>query len=363
MTRLTDPWTDAGPVPARPLPGSAPGSGAPAPQWSTTADLRSDVARAQDDPLAGFEPVADRAARQYARRPALSLWTRSARALGNLFRHDPTPERMAAHARAIQAPVTTGRRIAVVSLRGGAGKTTVSAMMARTFAALRPEPVAAVDLDPALGSLGLRLGGMTLSAPVPGADQLAAALAAMTTTTFEEVSSRMAVSGEDLFHTGPRVAGSPLGNAAATTLLSGLSRYFPVTVLDCPTGPESPDAAATLARSHAAVFVVPATPAGVDEAAGYLRHWLQDPFLSSVPVAAAVVATGAHGVLDPLAQAAALSRSGVLSVALRHDRHLATGVGVSLPLARPENRMAVAELSGRVLDLANHVHDARGGHR
>jgi MinD-like ATPase involved in chromosome partitioning or flagellar assembly len=355
MTRLTDPWTDAGPVPARPLPGSA---DVP---WSTPADLRSDVARAQDDPLSGFEPVADRAARQYARRPALSLWTRSARALGNLFRHDPAPERMASHARAIQAPVTTGRRIAVVSLRGGAGKTTVSAMMARTFAALRPEPVAAVDLDPALGSLGLRLGSTTRSAP--GADRLAAELSAMTTTTLAEVTSRMAVSGQDLFHTGPRMAGHPLGDAAATTLLSGLSRYFPVTVLDCPTGPQSPDTAATLARSHAAVFVVPATPAGVDEAAGYLRHWLQDPFLSSVPVAAAVVATDAAGVLDPLAQAAALSRVGVLSVALRHDRHLATGVGVSLPLMRPENRMAVAELSGRVLDLAHNAHHARGGHR
>ena len=57
-----------------------------------------------------------------------------------------------------------------------------------------------------------------------------------------------------------------LGDAAATTLLSGLSRYFPVTVLDCPTGPGSPDTAAALARSHAAVFVLPATPAGVDAA-------------------------------------------------------------------------------------------------
>lgn len=357
MTRLNDPWTDAGPLPDRPLPGSADA------RWSTPVDLRSDVARGQDDPLTGFEPVADRAARQYARRPALSLWARSARALGALFRHDPTPERMAAHARVIQAPVTTGRRIAVVSLRGGAGKTTVSAMMARTFAALRPEPVAAVDLDPALGSLGLRLGSTTLSVPAPGADQLAAELSAMTSATLEEVSSRMAVSGEDLFHTGPRVAGHPLGDAATTALFSGLSRYFPVTVLDCPTGPQSPDAAAALARSHAAVFVTPATPAGIDEATGYLRHWREDPFLSSVPVAAAVVATDAAGVLDPLAQAAALSRVGVLSVALRHDRHLATGVGVSLPLTRPENRMAVAELSGRVLGLANGAGPARGGHR
>ncbi|MEV4900414.1 hypothetical protein AB0K08_03610 [Citricoccus sp. NPDC055426] len=343
-----DPWNDAGPAPARPRPGSAPGDQGDA-LWSSRSELRRDISRSQDDPTTGFESVATRLQRDYSRRPALSLWSRGWRALGGLWGPDRNRDRLAASASAVQSPVTTGRRLAVVSLRGGAGKTTVAALTASTFAALRPEPVAALDLDPALGSLGLRLGHR----PSSGADQMAADLAALETTTFDAVTSRMAAGRNDLYYTGPRVTGRPLGEAAATTLLSGLSRYFPVTVIDCPTGPEHPDTAAVLTRAHAAVFVLPATAAGVDEAAGYLRHWLTDPFLSAIPVVAAVVGTGRDAVLDPLAQAGALTRVGVGAVAIRHDRHIAGGVGITLPLILPENRLAAAELSAQALAAAN----------
>ena len=350
-----DPWNDAGPAPSRPRPGSGPAGDGSEALWSTRSDLRADVHRAQDDPSTGFESVAARVQRDYAHRPALSLWSRGWRSLGGLWRHDRSGDRLAASAKAVQSPVTTGRRIAVVSLRGGAGKTTVTALAAATFAALRPEPVAALDLDPACGSLGLRLGNRA----APGADAFAAGLAALESTTFDAVSSQMAHGDNDLYYTGPRVTGQPLGGAAATTLLSGLSRYFPVTVIDCPTGPAHPDTTAVLTRAHAAVFVVPATAAGVDEASGYLRHWQSDPFLSAIPVVAAVVGIERDSVLDPLAQAAALTRLGVGAVALRHDRHIGSGVGITVPLIRPENRLAAAELSAQALAAAN----AAGGHR
>lgn len=354
-TAPLDPWNDAGPAPSRPRPGTGQAGDGGEALWSTRTDLRQDLHRAQDDPATGFESVASRIQRDYSRRPALSLWSRGWRALGSLWGHDRTGDRLAASAKVVQSPVTTGRRIAVVSLRGGAGKTAVSALTAATFAALRPEPVAAVDLDPALGSLGLRLGNRATS----GADQIASDLAGMGTTTFESVTALMSPGSNDLYYTGPRVTGRPLGEAAATTLLSGLSRYFPVTVVDCPTGPEHPDTAAVLTRAHAAIFVVPATAAGVDEAAGYLRHWQSDPFLSAIPVVAAVVGTERDAVLEPLAQAAALTRLGVGAVALRHDRHIGSGVGITLPLIRPENRLAAAELSAQALAAANAQQGAR----
>lgn len=344
-----DPWNDAGPAPVRPRAGTGRAGDSDDALWSTRTALRQDLHRAQDDPSVGFESVASRVQRDYSRRPALTLWSRGWRALGGLWGHDRTGDRLASSAKVVQSPVTTGRRIAVVSLRGGAGKTVVSALTAATFAALRPEPVAALDLDPACGSLGLRLGNR----PAPGADQIAAGLASLEATTFDSVTALLAPGSNDLYYTGPRVTGRALGEAAATTLLSGLSRYFPVTVIDCPTGPEHPDTAAVLTRAHAAVFVVPATAAGVDEAAGYLRHWQTDPFLSAIPVVAAVVGTSRNGVLDPLAQAAALTRIGVGAVALRHDRHIGGGVGITLPLIRPENRLAAAELSAQALAAAN----------
>ncbi|MGO1886111.1 MAG: hypothetical protein ACTH3G_12215, partial [Citricoccus sp.] len=122
-----DPWNDAGPAPARPRPGSAPGDAGDA-MWSSRSDLRGDMSRAQDDPASGFESVAARVQRDYSRRPALSLWARGWRALAGLWGPDRTGDRLAASAAAVQAPVTTGRRIAVVSLRGGAGRTTVAAL-------------------------------------------------------------------------------------------------------------------------------------------------------------------------------------------------------------------------------------------
>ena len=61
-------------------------------------------------------------------------------------------------AEAAQAPVTTGRRIAVVSVRGGAGRSTVTALLGSVFAARRADHVLVADADPDHGSLAWRLG-------------------------------------------------------------------------------------------------------------------------------------------------------------------------------------------------------------
>ncbi|MEU5577629.1 hypothetical protein ABZ791_11540 [Streptomyces huasconensis] len=61
-------------------------------------------------------------------------------------------------AREVQRPVITGRVIAVTSIRGGVGKSTVSALLARTFNHYRHDPVLALEADAALGTLPVRLG-------------------------------------------------------------------------------------------------------------------------------------------------------------------------------------------------------------
>lgn len=357
-----DPWADpAGPDDGRSRSAAAPRQvpGFVQADWSSRGQMRQDLARAQDDRRTGFEPVSGALSRRVGDRPALSLVARAARSAGNLFRHDPTAERLQSAARGVQAPVTTGRRIAVVSLRGGAGKTTVAALLGRTYASLRPEPVAALDLDPGVGALALRLSDpSTAGVPVPSVDQLAAGLEGLPQVNQQGVTSLMGQAPDELHLTGPRTAGGPLGRARLTSTLATVSRFFPVTVVDCPTGLDHPDTAHVLTQAHAAVFAVPATATGVDEAAGYLRHWLQDPFLSAIPVAAVVTASDRASDLDPLAQAAALTRVGVMAGALRYDRHLAGGVGIRLPLIRPENRRATAELASGILAEANRQ---RGG--
>ncbi|KAA1249876.1 AAA family ATPase [Mycobacterium simiae] len=58
--------------------------------------------------------------------------------------------------RRIRAPKDTMYAIAVVTLKGGAGKTTVTATLGQVFASIRADGVLAVDADPDAGDLPLR---------------------------------------------------------------------------------------------------------------------------------------------------------------------------------------------------------------
>ncbi|HUG85191.1 MAG TPA: MinD/ParA family protein, partial [Euzebya sp.] len=51
----------------------------------------------------------------------------------------------------------TGRRIAVISRKGGVGKTTTTLMIGHTLAAVRPDRVIAIDGNPDAGTLGHRV--------------------------------------------------------------------------------------------------------------------------------------------------------------------------------------------------------------
>ncbi|MHC9295449.1 hypothetical protein ACRCUN_23555 [Mycobacterium sp. LTG2003] len=56
----------------------------------------------------------------------------------------------------IRAPKNAMYAVAVLTLKGGAGKTTVSSTLGQVFASLRPDGVLAVDVDPAAGDLDTR---------------------------------------------------------------------------------------------------------------------------------------------------------------------------------------------------------------
>jgi putative peptide zinc metalloprotease protein len=57
----------------------------------------------------------------------------------------------------VKAPVAGCRRIAVVSRKGGVGKTTTTLMLGHTFASYRGDRVIALDGNPHAGSLGYRV--------------------------------------------------------------------------------------------------------------------------------------------------------------------------------------------------------------
>jgi putative peptide zinc metalloprotease protein len=57
----------------------------------------------------------------------------------------------------VKSPVQGCRRIAVVSRKGGVGKTTTTLMLGHTFASLRGDRVIALDGNPDAGSLAYRV--------------------------------------------------------------------------------------------------------------------------------------------------------------------------------------------------------------
>ncbi|MDN5880206.1 MAG: nucleotide-binding protein [Arthrobacter sp.] len=330
---ITDPWA---PAPGRRRAGSVPAPGPSAPP-------------AQSSPGTLGAPLENDRRRLSGVRATGGSFPR---ALQMLFGGKHRATQVSQFAAGVQAPVTTGRRIAVVSTRGGAGKTTASALLARTFSALRPDSVCVLDLDPGHGSLALRLGldqAPSLDSIVPeltnGAQPGAAHLAGL-----------LAPAAEGLYATGPRSGsaqrtGAPLLREAASTV----SRYFPITLLDCPTGLQAPETQAALADCHGALFMVPATLSGLDDALAALSRWRANPLLSGLPLTVLVMQQDRSSALQALDQAGRLSRLGFDAHAIGYDRHLAAGALITLPLMLPAHREAATALAARSLELANGV--------
>jgi hypothetical protein len=157
-------------------------------------------------------------------------WRTASRALSG---YRPSRE-LAELAEEIARPLTTGRRIAVVSARGGAGKSAVAALLGSVFAARRHDAVLAADADPDGGSLGWRLGfggGPTLDLVAP---QLLVGGAA----------------ARHLPHTRTGLWYLPGGSARpglARDVTRALTRSFAVCITDC-AGTGAPATAAVLAE-------------------------------------------------------------------------------------------------------------------
>jgi Mrp family chromosome partitioning ATPase len=222
-----------------------------------------------------------------------------------------------------QLPVTTGRRIAVVGARGGAGRTTVAALLASVYAARRADHTLVVDADAGVGSLAWRLSVAADTDPATVGPRLLAAR----TGTLDDVEAVLPA-----VVAGLRVL--PGGAQLPPELIRALSRFFAITVID---GGDAPQADA-----HASVLVTPTTPDGVRSTCAALDAW------AGGPVVVALVARDRtrH---DP---AAALRRYGVPVVALPHDRHLAAGAAIRPDRTRAATRREATRLAGLALTAA-----------
>jgi MinD-like ATPase involved in chromosome partitioning or flagellar assembly len=256
----------------------------------------------------------------------------------------------------LRQPVTTIRRIAVLSGRGGAGKTTLAALVATALAAARPDRVLAVDAAPELGSLAL-VAGAASPRPVAGFGR-----AAPQPQAFEDADPHLGRTDSGLWLlTGPTSADPAprLDLPAYRAAVAALSRFFAVLVTDCGPDPASRLNLGVLEDAHALALVAPATVDGLlstHQAIARLRQ------TSASLVPRTVVVLSSH---SPHTEAVDLERGtrtlasqGVRVARLPYDRHLAAGARLRPQLLGERTTTTVIGLAADLLGFA--VSD-RGG--
>ncbi|MFF0968217.1 MinD/ParA family ATP-binding protein [Streptomyces sp. NPDC003703] len=321
------------PAAARPAAAQYPGS----PQRGATPDSRPVVdkrlAATGGKPRRG-EPFAARALRAVRRTVSSS----AAREVAETT----------AVAEVLQQAVTTGRQIAVTSIRGGSGKTTVAALLSTTYAHYRQDPVLVVEADPALGSLPLRLGAESLrwtTGDLAGLVEPQMSLLDVTGYLVQLPDNAWLLPGSQ------GQVGAMLDTRGYERVMVSLRRYFGVTVVDCETLPAEV-ARTALSAAQARVLTVPATLEGLASTHAVLEWMRGLPRSVTTSTVVLLTETVPHTGLDLDKAAGQLKETGASVRVLPYDRHLAAGGAIRTDLLARATRQAATELAAEVFRLS-----------
>ncbi|GAA5062208.1 MinD/ParA family ATP-binding protein [Nocardia callitridis] len=249
----------------------------------------------------------------------------------------------------IRRQLTTTYQIAVVSVKGGVGRTTTAATLGSTFSRLRPDRVAAIDANPDFGDLATRTSrhpyGLTLR-DLAQSTYLDA---------FSSVQSFTSINNADL-----AVVASPW-TTEATEALSGreyaiatevLRRHYNLLMVDCGTGVLDSATDTVLQTSDAVVVVTPATVGGVTGAVATL-NWLGAHGMQHL-IAKSIVAIVHHRPAKPTVEVSAIEK--LFATAQRptcvvpYDEHLAEGGEIDLRLLEKDTLLAFEDLAAWLAD-------------
>ncbi|TYK43730.1 MinD/ParA family ATP-binding protein [Actinomadura decatromicini] len=241
----------------------------------------------------------------------------------------------------LRRPVGGYRQITVVSVRGGAGKTTMAALLATELARHRPDRVLAIDADAELGSLPLRLG---VRSELSLFD-----LAAQQPRTFEEAAQYLKQTREGLWVLAATRGGRITGEFAFDTYqaaFSTVSRYIAAAVTDCSAGILTDLHRSLLGQSHSVVLVTPGTVDGALSARGALEWFSQGAQRGLLARTVIAMVSHAPQVGADLARAAQmLTAWGTPVVHVPYDRQIATGAAVDFSRLGEATHAAVGRIA------------------
>jgi MinD-like ATPase involved in chromosome partitioning or flagellar assembly len=248
----------------------------------------------------------------------------------------------------VGAPVVGCQRIAVVSLKGGVGKTTTTACLGAIFAEHRGDRVVAVDANPDPGTLAYRIRrdtSYTAKDLLDNMDKLeryadVRAYASQTDLRLEVIASEADPARSEAF-----------GDDDYRELATVLERFYSLVLTDC--GPGLLHSAMRAILPAADQLVVVAAPS-LDGArsASLTLDWLDSHGHGALARSSVVVinAVRERGLVDVDKLQAHFARRCRAVVRIPYDRHLETGAEIVLEELAPATRSAYVELAAAVAD-------------
>jgi MinD-like ATPase involved in chromosome partitioning or flagellar assembly len=248
----------------------------------------------------------------------------------------------------VRAPVLGYRHVAVLSLKGGSGKTTTAVMMGHTFASYRDDRVAAIDASQDVGTLSYRLAEeprASVRTLLDQADQMHRY--ADVRSLSGHAPSRLDIVASNADPTVSR----PFDSRDYRRSADILTRFYSLVITDCGAGLMHDAMASVLALAHQIVLV---TTASVDGArsADLSLDWLGAHGFADLVRRGVVVVNGVdrHPAVDPVNLRQHFGGRCREVVEIPRDPHLAEGGPTDLARLRPDTRRGYLTLAAAVAD-------------
>ncbi|MFH8475274.1 SCO5717 family growth-regulating ATPase [Streptomyces sp. NPDC018000] len=249
----------------------------------------------------------------------------------------------------IRTPVLSCYRIAVISLKGGVGKTTTTTALGATLATERQDKILAIDANPDAGTLGRRVRretGATIRDLVQAIPYLNSYMDIRRFTS--QAPSGLEIIANDV---DPAVS-TTFNDEDYRRAIDVLGRQYPIILTDSGTGLLYSAMRGVLDLADQLIIISTPSVDGASSASTTLdwlsAHGYAELVQRSITVISGVRETGKMIKVDDIVQHFEMRCRGVVVVPF--DEHLAAGAEVDLDMMRPKTREAYFHLSAMVAE-------------
>lgn len=247
----------------------------------------------------------------------------------------------------VSRPLRGCYRIAVLSLKGGVGKTTVTATLGATFASARGDRVIAVDANPDRGTLSQKV---PLETPATVRHLLRDAEGIASYSDVRRYTSQGPSRLEVLASESDPAVSEAFSSQDYARTVELLERYYSLVLTDCGTGMLHSAMAAVLSKADVLIVVSSGSVDGARSASATLdwldAHGHQDLVRNAVAVVNAVRPRSGKVDLQKVVDHFSRRCRAVLQVPF--DPHLEEGAEISLERLKPSTREALLRLAAVV---------------